>query len=57
MATHNLGLLYGRHEAVAGIGRPVCAYRLREATSQTVTFSYKDYRDGGATKSMTLNGE
>lgn len=32
-------------------------HRLQEVTSRSVTFSYKDYRDGGATKSMTLQGE
>jgi hypothetical protein len=32
-------------------------HRLQRVTSQSVTFSYKDYRDSGATKSMTLKGE
>jgi hypothetical protein len=32
-------------------------HRLQEVTSRSVTFSYRDYRDGGATKSMTLKGE
>jgi hypothetical protein len=32
-------------------------HRLQEVTSRSVTFSYKDYRNGSATKSMTLKGE
>ncbi len=31
--------------------------RLQEVTDETVTFSYKDYRDQGKTKSLTLAGE
>ena len=31
--------------------------RLQDVTDDSVTFSYKDYRDQGQTKSMTLTGE
>lgn len=31
--------------------------RIQEVTDDSVTFSYKDYRDQGQTKSMTLTGE
>lgn len=56
------GSAAGPESVLAYLGRythrvAIANARIRRIDPATVTFSYKDYRDGGALKTMTLGGE